>query len=61
MNGKEIFPGAGPVRINFAKPASASGTPGADGEYPSPSPDPFAKSKGKSENSTADPGKHFCW
>jgi protein JSN1 len=43
MNGKEIFPGAGPVRINFAKPPSASGTPGADGAFPSPSPDPFAK------------------
>jgi protein JSN1 len=43
MNGKEIFPGAGPVRINFAKPPSATGTPGHDGAYPSPSPDPFAK------------------
>ncbi|KAF3022439.1 hypothetical protein E8E14_008200 [Neopestalotiopsis sp. 37M] len=43
MNGKEIFPGAGPVRINFAKPPSASNTPGHDGVFPSPSPDPFAK------------------
>jgi protein JSN1 len=44
MNGKEIFPGAGPVRINFAKPPSPSGTPGPDnGSFPSPSPDPFAK------------------
>lgn len=43
MNGKEIFPGAGPVRINFAKPPSPSGTPGHDGAFPSPSPDPFAK------------------
>ncbi len=43
MNGKEIFPGAGPVRINFAKPPSPSGTPGPDGTFPSPSPDPFAK------------------
>ncbi|KAG6070349.1 hypothetical protein E4U33_004235 [Claviceps sp. LM78 group G4] len=43
MNGKEIFPGAGPIRINFAKPPSASNTPGHDGLYPSPSPDPFAK------------------
>ncbi|RDL34472.1 ARM repeat-containing protein [Venustampulla echinocandica] len=41
MNGKEIFPGAGPVRINFAKPPSPSGTPGHDGAFPSPSPDPF--------------------
>lgn len=44
MNGKEIFPGAGPVRINFAKPPSPGGTPGPDnGAFPSPSPDPFAK------------------
>ncbi|KAK4198142.1 hypothetical protein QBC40DRAFT_95386 [Triangularia verruculosa] len=43
MNGKEIFPGAGPIRINFAKPPSASNTPGHDGAMPSPSPDPFAK------------------
>ncbi|KAK5663939.1 hypothetical protein OQA88_151 [Cercophora sp. LCS_1] len=43
MNGKEIFPGAGPIRINFAKPPSQSGTPGHDGAHPSPSPDPFAK------------------
>ncbi|KAK8125429.1 Pumilio domain-containing protein [Apiospora kogelbergensis] len=42
MNGKEIFPGAGPIRINFAKPPSASNTPGHDGVFPSPSPDPFA-------------------
>ena len=45
MNGKEIFPGGGPIRINFAKPASASNTPGHDGLYPSPSPDPFAASQ----------------
>lgn len=43
LNGKEIFPGSGCVRINFAKPASASNTPGHDGLYPSPSPDPFGK------------------
>lgn len=43
MNGKEIFPGAGPIRINFAKPPSASNTPGHDGAFPSPSPDPFAR------------------
>jgi protein JSN1 len=46
MNGKEIFPGAGPVRINFAKPPSPSGTPGHDGTFPSPSPDPFMKENG---------------
>lgn len=43
LNGKEIFPGAGPIRINFAKPPSASNTPGHDGVFPSPSPDPFAR------------------
>ncbi len=43
MNGKEIFPGAGPIRINFAKPPSSTGTPGHDGAIPSPSPDPFSK------------------
>ncbi|KAL2064462.1 hypothetical protein VTL71DRAFT_4956 [Oculimacula yallundae] len=46
MNGTEIFPGAGPVRINFAKPPSPSGTPGPDGTFPSPSPDPFKESNG---------------
>lgn len=40
-NGKEIFPGCGPIRIGFAKEQSASNTPGANGAYPSPSPDPF--------------------
>lgn len=49
MNGKEIFPGAGPVRINFAKPPSSTGTPGADGTFPSPSPDPFSQGQ---ENGT---------
>lgn len=44
-NGKEIFPGGGPIRINFAKPPSASNTPGHDGVFPSPSPDPFAKNQ----------------
>ena len=48
MNGKEIFPGAGPIRINFAKPPSASGTPGHDGAFPSPSPDPFTKGQDSS-------------
>lgn len=52
MNGKEIFPGAGPIRINFAKPPSASNTPGHDGVFPSPSPDP---TRGK-DSSLAAPG-----
>jgi len=55
MNGKEIFPGAGPVRINFAKPPSPSGTPGHDGQFPSPSPDPFMKGR-EGETNGAAPG-----
>ncbi|KAF2808854.1 uncharacterized protein BDZ99DRAFT_477361 [Mytilinidion resinicola] len=43
LNGKEIFPGAGPVRIGYAKVPSASATPGNNGLFPSPSPDPLAK------------------
>ncbi|KAJ9209468.1 hypothetical protein DTO166G4_8936 [Paecilomyces variotii] len=48
LNGKEIFPGAGPVRIGYAKVpgTSASGTPGANGAQPSPTPDPNAKQDG---------------
>lgn len=44
LNGKEIFPGAGPVRIGYAKVpgTSASGTPGANGLQQSPTPDPNA-------------------
>lgn len=47
FNGKEIFPGAGPVRIGYAKApeSSVTGTPGVNGVMPSPSPDPFAKSQ----------------
>lgn len=43
VNGKEIFPGAGPVRIGYAKAPSASvaDTPGNNGIVQSRSPDPF--------------------
>lgn len=51
-NGKELFPGCGPVRIGYAKEQSASNTPGANGAYPSPSPDPFV-SKARADSSTA--------
>ena len=56
LNGKEIFPGAGPVRIGYAKaPSTSGGTPGANGLYPSPSPDPFGKTlDGREEQTTAD-------
>lgn len=43
LNGKEIFPGAGPIRIGYAKIPSAAATPGHNGLFPSPSPDPTAK------------------
>lgn len=45
LNGSEIFPGAGPVRIGYAKVPSASVTPGHNGLYPSPTPDPHSKSR----------------
>lgn len=52
MNGKEIFPGAGPVRINYAKPPSPSVSPGHDGgAFPSPSPDPFSSGLENGSNS----------
>ena len=42
-NGTEIFPGAGPIRIGYAKAPSASvaGTPGNNGGYQSRTPDPY--------------------
>ncbi|THC99524.1 hypothetical protein EYZ11_000984 [Aspergillus tanneri] len=45
LNGTEIFPGAGPVRIGYAKVpgTSASGNPGANGLQSCPSPDPNTK------------------
>ena len=46
LNGKEIFPGAGPTRIGFAKPSSSgsNGTPTPNGGvYGSPSPGPNAE------------------
>ena len=43
LNGKEIFPGAGPVRIGYAKVPSASATPANSGLFPSRTPDPQAK------------------
>ena len=44
LNSKEIFPGAGPVRIGFAKVPSGTGTPGNNGVFPPPSPDQVAQS-----------------
>lgn len=53
VNGHELFPGGGPVRINFAKPPSGVNTPGHDGAYPSPSPDPFAHSQDNVHNGSS--------
>ena len=54
LNGKEIFPGAGPVRIGYAKVPSATGTPGNEGAQPSPSPDPYNKAGQASAGATSD-------
>jgi protein JSN1 len=40
LNGKEIFPGAGPVRIGYAKAPSSTGTPGNGTVQQSPTADP---------------------
>lgn len=46
LNGKEIFPGAGPVRIGYAKVpiTPASDTPAQSDTHPSPTPDLHASS-----------------
>ncbi|KAF1941918.1 RNA binding protein [Clathrospora elynae] len=53
LNGKEIFPGAGPVRIGFAKIPSAAATPGHNGLFPSPSPDPLSKAQAEGATGSA--------
>ena len=51
LNGKEIFPGAGPIRIGYAKaPSSSSGTPGNNSSYLSRSPDPFGNGQAESQD-----------
>ena len=46
LNGKEIFPGAGPCKIGYAKEQhSTNGTPGNNGVDPSRSPDSHANSQ----------------
>ncbi|KAE8309310.1 hypothetical protein BDV41DRAFT_438388 [Aspergillus transmontanensis] len=58
LNGTEIFPGAGPVRIGYAKVpgTSASGTPGVNGIQSSPTPDPNAKSTAADGVESSDSG-----
>ncbi|KAI9773587.1 MAG: hypothetical protein M1840_006861 [Geoglossum simile] len=59
FNGKEIFPGAGPVRIGYAKAPTtpaAGQSPGHSGTFPSPSPDPYSNGQpdsGVSASSTS--------
>ncbi|KMP00653.1 RNA binding protein [Coccidioides immitis RMSCC 2394] len=57
LNGKEIFPGAGPVRIGYAKvPVTpASETPGHSDSQSSPTPDPNAS--GQQGDGAAGSGK----
>ena len=52
-NGTEIFPGAGPIRIGYAKAPSAShaGTPGNNGGYQSHTPDPYGNGQVESRDS----------
>jgi protein JSN1 len=56
LNGKEIFPGAGPVRIGYAKVPSATATPANNGIFPSQSPDPQAKAQGQHSPHNASAG-----
>lgn len=57
LNGREIFPGAGPVRIGFAKvPTTPSaGTPGPIGMSPSPDPNAMAAGPSATEPRGATP------
>ena len=60
LNGKELFPGSGPVRIGYAKVpvASANGTPGHNGVQPSPTPEP--KAGGAVASAMAKPEERSC-
>ena len=48
LNGKEIFPGSGPIRIGYAKAPSTTGTPGPNSMFQSPSPDPTTQNQNRS-------------
>jgi protein JSN1 len=56
LNNKEIFPGAGPIRIGYAKVPSNSVTPGAPGSFHSPSPDPFSRDSNTANNASESTG-----
>ena len=53
LNGKEIFPGAGPVRIGYAKEPTSSSVGGTPGNFQSRSPDPFSRGQTDNQNSQA--------
>lgn len=54
LSGKEIFPGAGPVRIGYAKaPSSSNGTPGHNSSYLSRSPDPYGNDQAEVQDPQA--------
>ena len=54
LNGKEIFPGAGPVRIGYAKEPASSSMGGTPGNFHSRSPDPY--SRGQTDYNTSQTG-----
>ena len=56
LNNKEIFPGAGVVRIGYAKAPSAAATPGGVGAFASPSPDPNGRSLAETSVTSAQTG-----
>ena len=54
LNGKEIFPGAGPVKIGYAKEPNPSSVGGTPGNFHSRSPEPF--SRGQTDKSISQSG-----
>ncbi len=51
LNGKEIFPGAGAIRIGYAKaPSSNSGTPINNSAYSSGSPEPYGNGQAERQD-----------
>jgi protein JSN1 len=50
LDGTEIFPGAGPIRINFAKVQTAIGTPAGDGYFGTASPAPHGRNAISGQN-----------
>lgn len=57
FNGREIFPGAGPIRIGYAKEPTSSSLGGTPGNFHSRSPDPF--SRGQTDAHTSQAGEEM--